>query len=146
MTRKKKKKLNDEINGEKNQIKNINQDNTSPQEEISSQEEINTLTSKRKPYNISPPEHQPKSKMANLSTTPKPTADGDSISSEDSDRLAIDESRQLTEDLNTTDITNVTKDLGLDEVATLEMTHGHTLTKRLLNLPSSNLTPLNCPV
>ena len=84
--------------------------------------------------------------MANLSTTPKPTADGDSISSEDSDRLAIDESRQLTEDLNTTDITNVTKDLGLDEVASLEMTHGHTLTKRLLNLPSSNLTPLNCPV
>ena len=109
------------MNGKNNQIQNTNQDNTSSQVETSSQEELSTLTSKRKPYNISPSEHQPKSKMANLSTTPKLTPDdNNSTSSDDSDRLVIEEYRQPTDDLNSTNITdttNVTTDLGLDDVA-----------------------------
>ena len=46
---------------------------TSSQEEDSIQEETTTLTSKRKPNTISPLENQPKSKMANCTTTPKAT-------------------------------------------------------------------------
>ena len=46
---------------------------TSSQEEYSIQEETTTLTSKRKPNTISPLENQPKSKMANCTTTPKAT-------------------------------------------------------------------------
>ena len=141
MTKRKKKKLNDEMNGKNNQIQNTNQDNTSSQVETSPQEELSTLTSKRKPYNISPSEHQPKSKMVKLSTTPKPTPDDkNSTSSDDSDRLVIEEYRQPTDDLNSTNITdttNVTTDLGLDDVASSDNdTQRHTSTKRLLNLPS----------
>ena len=109
------------MNGKNNQIQNTNQDNTSSQVETSPQEELSTLTSKRKPYNISPSEHQPKSKMVKLSTTPKPTPDdNNSTSSDDSNRLVIEEYRQPTDDLNSTNITdttNVTTDLGLDDVA-----------------------------
>ena len=46
---------------------------TSSQQEDSIQEETTTLTSKRKPNTISPLENQPKSKMANCTTTPKAT-------------------------------------------------------------------------
>lgn len=91
MTREKKKKL----NGEENQKQQNNK-----QHKISTQEEITrTLTSKQNPRSISPPKHQPQSKMANLiSTTPKPITNDDSISSTDSQRLAIDESKQLTDE------------------------------------------------
>lgn len=91
MTREKKKKL----NGEENQKQQNNK-----QHKISTQEEITrTLTSKQNPRSISPPEHQPQSKMANLiNTTPKPITNDDSISSTDSQRLAIDESKQLTDE------------------------------------------------
>ena len=79
--------------------------------------------------------------MVNLSTTPKPTPDdNNSTSSDDSDRLVIEEYRQPTDDLNSTNITdttNVTTDLGLDDVASSDNdTQRHTSTKRLLNLPS----------
>ena len=46
---------------------------TSSQQEDSIQEQTTTLTSKRKPNTISPLENQPKSKMANCTTTPKAT-------------------------------------------------------------------------
>ena len=58
------------MNGETDHTQNTNQGHASSQVETSSQEELSTLTSKRNPYNILPPEHQPKSKIANLSTTP----------------------------------------------------------------------------
>ena len=117
------------MNGEIDHTQNTNQGNASSQVETSSQEELSTPTSKRKPYNILPPEYQPKSKMANLSTTPKPTPDdNNSTSSDDSDRLVVEEPRQLTNDLNSTNITdttNVTRDLSLDVASSDNETETH---------------------
>ena len=129
MTKIKKKKSSDEMNGKIDHTQNTNQGNASSQVETSSQEELSTPTSKRKPYNILPPEYQPKSKMANLSTTPKPTPDdNNSTSSDDSDRLVVEEPRQLTNDLNSTNITdttNVTRDLSLDVASSDNETETH---------------------
>ena len=71
-------KKTDEMNENTNQ--NNNQDSVESQVKPSSQEESNNLASKRKPNNISPPEHQSKNKMANFSTTPK-TASNDNSNS-----------------------------------------------------------------
>ena len=87
--------------------------------ESSSQEEDSTkttLTSKRKPNTISPPENQTKSKIVNCTTTPKATSNN-STSSNDSERLIVDESNQTNEELNSTALSNtdnVTKDLRYD--------------------------------
>ena len=58
--------------------------------------------------------------MANVtSTTPKTRSHDNSISSSDSQKLIIDESTESTDvsedKLSKTDVTNVTKDLGLDD-------------------------------
>ena len=119
---KKKKKM----NGEENQEQQNND-----QDKISTQEEISTLTAKRKACSISSFDQQPQSKMANMiSTTPNPITNDDSISSTDTRQLAIDESKLSTdeyaEDLNTTDVTdatNVTRDLGLDKDDTSDILH-----------------------
>ena len=77
---------------------------TSSQEEDSTK--VATLTSKRKPNTISPPENQLKSKIVNCTATPKATSNDHSTSSNDSERLIVDESNQTNEELNSTALSN----------------------------------------
>ena len=115
MAKQKKKKKNRSLNLNKTTDENKVESDS----ESSSQEEDSTkttLTSKRKPTTISPPENQPKSKIINCTTTPK-AASNNSTSTNDSERLIVDESNQTNEELNSTELSNTdnaTKDLRYD--------------------------------
>ena len=82
--------------------KTTNQNTESSGRELSSDEETNSASSKRKPSEISSPELQPQPKIANFNTTELTPKEEQSRSSSESDKLKIVESRQRTEDLNST--------------------------------------------
>ena len=83
----------------------------------SSDEETTSTASKRKSSELSSPELQPQSKIANFNTTELTPEEEQSIALTDSERLVVDESRRTSNELNSTclsDTTNVTKDLHMD--------------------------------
>ena len=82
--------------------KTTNQNTESSGRGLSSDEETNSASSKRKPSEISSPELQPQPKIANFNTTELTPEEEQSTSSSESDNLKIVESRQRTEDLNST--------------------------------------------
>ena len=87
---------------EETTITKTNQSTESSETELSSDEETNSTASKRKPSEISSPELQPQPKIANFNTTELTPKEEQSRSSSESDKLKIVESRQRTEDLNST--------------------------------------------
>ena len=79
--------------------------------------ETTSTASKRKPSELSSPELQPQSKIANFNTTELTPEEEQSTSLTDSERLIVDNSRRTSDELNSTclsDTTNVTKDLPMD--------------------------------
>ena len=79
--------------------------------------ETTSTASKRKPSELSSPELQPQSKIANFNMTELTPEEEQSTSLTDSERLIVDNSRRTSGELNSTclsDTTNVTKDLPMD--------------------------------
>ena len=106
MAKRKKKKKSQRLNETSNE--SIASQTVSEDDDSSQEEESSNSTIKRKPDTISPPENQPKSKIANCATTPKTISNEPNTSSNDSSDTSS----------NTTESSDTSKDshgLQIDE-------------------------------